>query len=109
MFRKIALATITAAALVAPPSLVHAGVSVNGVSINGHNLNGVSINGHNLNGVSINGHNLNGHNLNGVSINGHKVDGVEPAGPDVYFVGKRTGGESSTVLTIDLPQYRVTR
>ena len=44
MLRKIALATITAAALVAPPSLVQAGSNLNGVSVNGNNLNGVSIN-----------------------------------------------------------------
>ena len=38
MSRKIALATITAAPFLAPPSLVHAGVRLtNGVSINGQN------------------------------------------------------------------------
>jgi hypothetical protein len=86
MLRKIALVTITAAALVAPPSLVHAGVQLtNGVSENGVQLQ------------------------NGVSVNGSYVNGVEPAGREVYFVGEQAGGASSTVLTIELPQGHVAR
>ena len=77
MFKKIALATITAAALVAPPSLVHA--ARNGLTINGITLNGITLNG------------------------------VEPAGREVYFVGEQVSGQSSTVLTIELPQDRVAR
>ena len=97
MLKQIALATLTAAALVAPPSLVHAFSSANG-----HNLNGVNVNGHNLNGV-----NVNGIKPNGVNVKGIKPNGVEPAGREVYFVGEQAGGERSTALTIELP--RVTR
>ena len=82
MLRKIALATITAAALVAPPSLVHAA----------------------LNGASLNGIHPNGLKLNGMTLNG-----IEPARREVYLVGEQTGGESSTVLAIELPQDDVTR
>jgi hypothetical protein len=37
------------------------------------------------------------------------VNGVESAGREVYVVGERAGGESSTVLTIELPQGHVAR
>ena len=67
MFRKIALATITAAALVAPPSLVHADIR------------------------------LNGSNLNGVNVNGIRAHGVEPTSREVYFVGEQAGGESTVL------------
>ena len=91
MVRKIALVTITAAALAAPPSLVHA-------------LTGT--NGNNLNGMTLNGLTLNGLTLNGDGVNGIRAHGVEPTSREVYFVGEQAGGES-TVLTIELP--RVTR
>ena len=42
-------------------------------------------------------------------MNGLTLNGVEPAGREVYFVGERAGGESSTVLTIELPQGHVGR
>ena len=97
-----ALATITAAALVAPPSLVHAAGA-----LNGHNLNGITLNGITLNGIKANGMTLNGLTLNGLTLNGLTLNGVERAGREVYFVGEQAGGESSTVLSIELP--RVTR
>ena len=42
MFKKIALATITAAALVAPPSLVHASAAANGTQPERPHLNGIA-------------------------------------------------------------------
>ena len=99
MLRKIAFATITAAALVAPASLVHALGGTNGVGMNGWTSNGVGVNGNGLNGS----------NLNGVWQNGQNLNGIKPAGREVYFVGEQTRGEGSTVLTIELPQDRVAR
>jgi len=92
MLKKIALATLTAAALVAPPSLAHA--AVNGITLNGLALNGVQL----VNGVSVNG-----------LMDRVQMKGVEPADREVHFVGAQADGDSSTVLTIELPQDGVTR
>src|SRR5262245_54714647 len=101
MLKKIALATITAAALVAPPSLVYA--------CNKLCENGVSSNGIGLNSTAVNALAMNGYHVNRTSVNGLKLNAVEPAGREVYFVSDQTNGESTTVLTIELPQDRVTR
>jgi len=79
MLKKIALATIAATALVAPPSLVHA--ATNGLTINGITLKANVMNGRDQNGT---------------------------AGRGVYFVSEQAGTASSTVLTIELPQDDVT-
>ena len=55
----------------------------------------------------MNGITLNGLAHKGVNVNGLHPNGVEPAGREVYFVGEQADGESSTVLSIELP--RVTR
>jgi len=64
--------------------------------------------------AAMNGSYMNGLTLpNCVNVNGLtdrvQTNGVEPAGRHVYFVGAQVDGESSTVLTIELPQDGGTR
>jgi len=74
MLKRIAFATITAAALAAPPSLAVAQMRLNTLAANGVNLYGAQVNG------------------------------VEPRGRAVYCVDARPNRQSNTVLTIDLPR-----
>src|SRR5262245_33785241 len=76
MFKKIALATVTVAALIAPSSLVHAGIAMNGHNLNGIAVNGIAVNGLTLNGIAVNGLTLNGIAVNGLTLNGIAVNGL---------------------------------
>lgn len=65
MKKLIALAVLGTASIGA-----HAGITTNGVGLNGVTLNGLDINGINLNGLDINGIRLNGLPFNGIQPNG---------------------------------------
>lgn len=72
---KLAFALLTGSLLVSGFTSVHAGLTNNGVKLNGMSMNGVKLNGMSLNGVKLNGLSLNGVKLNSLSFNGVKLNG----------------------------------
>jgi hypothetical protein len=53
MLKKIAIAGITAVALIAFQAQAHAGLSVNGLTANGLSANGLTVNGLGVNGLAM--------------------------------------------------------
>lgn len=79
MFRKIALAGC-AAALLFGAIPAQAGLTTNGIGLNGQVFNGINLNGFSFNGVNLNGNSLNGINFNGLQLNGRSVQGTSQDG-----------------------------
>ena len=90
MLKTLLAATAALIAVAAAPA--HAGISLNGWT-----LNGISLNGWTLNGISPNGWTLNGISLQGTSFNGTRL------GPIGVNVGGHNGvGLNGQVIAIEL-------
>jgi GLTT repeat-containing protein len=77
ILKKIAIVSITAAALIAFQAQAHGGSGVNGLGVNGLSANGLTMNGLTANGLTV----------NGLTVNGLAMD-----------------TDSPSAITIELPQ-----
>ena len=100
--RFLAIVALTAVGVVICSPNAKAGLTQNGISVNGISANGLAVNGISANGLAVNGGNLNGVRMNGISANGVRMNGGDLNGANLN--GHKMNGQEGQNMAVTISQ-----